>query len=167
MELTTERLRLRMWRDDDLPDYARFFADARQARFVGGACPDHEAWRRLAVVVGHWTLRGFGLWAVEERDGGAFVGCVGVQRPHGWPETELGYWLAASMQHRGYAIEAGRAAREHAYATLPIDTLVSFIHPDNRASIRVAERLGARLEGHVELLAFGRHCVYRHPGPDA
>ena len=167
MELTTERLRLRLWRDDDLDDYVRFFSDERQARFVGGACPDYEAWRRLAVVAGHWALKGFGLWAVEERDGGAFVGCVGVQRPQGWPETELGYWLAAPKQHLGYATEAARAARAHAYETLPIDTLVSFIHPDNTPSIRVAERLGAHLERHVELLSFGRHCVYRHPGPDA
>lgn len=166
MELTTDRLRLRLWRDDDLASYARFFSDEREARFVGGACPEYEAWRRLAVVTGHWALKGFGLWAVEERDGGAFVGCVGVQCPHGWPETELGYWVAPEMQHRGYATEAARCARAHAYATLPIDTLVSFIHPDNMASIRVAERLGAHLEGHVELLSFGRHCVYRHPGPE-
>ena len=167
MELTTERLRLRQWRDSDLGAYAAFFADERQARFVGGACPDYEAWRRLAVVAGHWALKGFGLWAVEERDGGGFVGCVGVQKPEGWPEMELGYWIAPGMQHRGYATEAGLAARAHAYDTLDIDTLVSFIHPDNTPSIRVAERLGASLERYIELLAFGRHGVYRHPGPDA
>lgn len=166
MELTTDRLRLRLWRNDDLPSYARFFANEHAARFVGGACPDYEAWRRLAVVAGHWALKGFGLWAVEELEGGAFVGCVGVQRPEGWPETELGYWIAPEMQRRGYATEAGRRAREHAYETLELDTLVSFIHPDNLPSIRVAERLGARLERHIELLSFGRHCVYRHPGPE-
>lgn len=165
MELTTERLRLREWRDEDLPAYAAFFADERQARFVGGACPDYEAWRRLAVVAGHWALKGFGLWAVEERGSGHFVGCVGVQKPLGWPETELGYWIASDMQHRGYATEAGLAARNHAYDTLHIDTLVSFIHPDNTASIAVAERLGASLERYIELLAFGQHGVWRHPGP--
>lgn len=165
MRLTTDRLTLRLWRDEDFADYATFFSDDHQARFVGGACPDYEAWRRLAVVAGHWALKGFGLWAVEERDTGSFVGCVGIQRPMGWPETELGYWIAADMQHRGYATEAAVAAREHAYATLPIDTLVSYIHPDNAASIGVAQRLGATLEHYIELLSFGRHGVWRHPGP--
>ncbi len=162
VHLTTDNLTLRHWRDSDLADYARFFADEAQVRFIGGTCPDYEAWRRLAVVTGHWTLKGFGLWAVDETETGKFVGCVGVQHPHGWPETELGYWIAADMQRKGYATEAACCARDHAYEALGLDTLVSFIHPDNAPSIRVAERLGAKLERHIELLSFGRHCVYRH-----
>jgi RimJ/RimL family protein N-acetyltransferase len=47
----------------------------------------------MAPILGHWTLKGFGYWAVEERASGAFVGCVGLWEPSGWPEVELGYWI--------------------------------------------------------------------------
>lgn len=165
MEIQSERLRLRQWRDSDLHEYARFFSDPEQARFVGGVCNDYEAWRRMAVVAGHWSLKGFGLWAVETLADAHFVGCVGIQRPQGWPESELGYWIAAAEQHRGYATEAALRARRFAYEELRLATLVSYIDPANRPSIRVAERLGATLEKTIELLDFGPHLVYRHPPP--
>lgn len=164
MQLVTDRLILRHWRESDFNTYARFFEDAVQTRFIGGACTPNEAWRRMAAVAGHWTLMGFGLWAVESRSDKELVGCVGVQYPKGWPEHELGYWIGAEHQGKGYATEACVCAREHAYTELGFKTLVSFIDPDNIASIRVAEKLGAQREQEIELLDFGAHCVYRHPG---
>lgn len=167
VELETERLLLRQWCQEDFEVYAAYYADPELARFIGGACDRPTAWRRLAAEVGHWTLRGFGFWAVEELDSGSLVGCVGLWRPEGWPELELGYWLLPAGQGYGYATEAGLRAREYAYDVLGKRTLVSYIHPDNEPSKRVAERLGARHEATIELLSFGPHCVYRHPAPAA
>ena len=92
-ELETDRLRLRQWREDDIEPFAATFADEHSARFLGGSCSRDQAWRRMAALVGHWTLRGYGYWAVEEKRTGVFVGGVGLWFPDGWPELELGYWL--------------------------------------------------------------------------
>ena len=167
MELETDRLLLRQWRPDDFDQYAEYYADEELARYVGGVCDRPQAWRRWAAEIGHWTLRGYGFWAVEEKQTGNLAGCVGLWFPDGWPELELGYWLMPIAQGKGYATEASLASREYAYEVVGAKTLVSYIHPDNQASKRVAERLGARLEKTIELMNFGPHCVYRHPARDS
>jgi RimJ/RimL family protein N-acetyltransferase len=102
------------------------------------------AWRNLAMMVGHWSLRGYGLWAVEERASGALVGRVGFWNPDGWPGFELGWMLRRSFWGNGYATEPARAALRFAFTQLHQPQVISLIHPDNAASIRVAERLGER-----------------------
>ncbi|MEE9207654.1 MAG: GNAT family N-acetyltransferase [Gemmatimonadota bacterium] len=162
-EVKTERLLLRQLEERDFEFYAEYFADEATARYVGGRCDRDTAWRRMATLIGHWELRGYGYWAVEERETGKFVGCVGLWFSEGWPELELGYWLRPEMQGRGYAVEAARESRAYAFEVVGADTLVSYIHPDNEPSKRVAERLGAQLEEVIELLDHGPHCVYRYP----
>ena len=77
--LTTQRLVLRGFEERDFDAYAEMMANPEVARFLGDgrALPRGEAWRQLAYIVGHWQLRGFGLWAVEERESGALVGRIG------------------------------------------------------------------------------------------
>ncbi len=162
MQRETERLRLRMWCDSDFEAYAACYADPQLARFIGGVCDRETAWRKMAGLAGHWALRGFGYWAVEERAGGGFVGCVGLWRSDGWPEHELGYWLTPAAQGNGYGVEAGREALAFARDIVRPPSLVSYIDPRNQPSRRLAERLGARLDGRIELLAFGPHDVWRH-----
>lgn len=167
IEISTERLTLRPWRSDDFETYATYYADDATARYVGGQMSRGKAWRHFAAVVGHWQLKGFGLWAVDEKDSGIFVGCVGLQEPEGWPELELGYWLMPSAHGKGYATEAGVRCRDYAYTEMGASSLVSYIDPNNTPSRRVAERLGATLEGTIDLLTYGPHCVYRHLAPSA
>ncbi len=162
----TARLLLRPWKNEDFEGYAAYYADEETARFVGGRSSREAAWRRMASLIGHWALRGFGYWAVEERGTGRFVGCAGLWHSDGWPELELGYWLVPAMQGKGYATEAAGRARDWAFAELGAETLVSYIDPSNEASKHVAERLGARYESTIELLDFGPHCVYRYPRPE-
>ena len=158
----TERLTLRGWRADDFEAYAAFYDDEENARFVGGRRDAEKAWRSLALLVGHWELRGFGYFAVEETATGAFVGAVGIWKSPGWPETELAYWLVRAQQGKGFALEACRRCLEHARETLRVPSLVSYVAPENRASIRVATKLGATLEGTIELCDHGPHGVWRH-----
>ena len=166
IELESERLLLRQWRPSDFAGVAEIFTDAQTARYIGGVCTRDEAWRRMATVVGHWVLRGFGLWALEEKTSGQFVGASGLWYPEGWPEPEIGWWLLRAGQGKGYATEAARRARLYAYKNLNLNTLISIIHPDNTPSQRVAKRLGARFEKTIELRGV-QACVYRHPGPQA
>ena len=140
--VTTERLTLRGWRADDAGAYAELAADPEVMRYVGGVLDPPGAWRQLAMLAGHWVLRGYGLWAVE-RDG-ELVGRVGLFRPDGWPGLELGWLLTRPAWGHGYATEAARAAMAWAWQHLDEDQLISIIDPNNGASLRVAERLGMR-----------------------
>jgi len=101
--------------------------------------------------LGHWQLRGYGLWAVEERASGEMVGRIGCWNPEGWPGLEVGWTLRRRYWGRGYATEGARAALEYAFTQLGCRHVISLIRPANAASIRVAERLGERLEDRIEL----------------
>jgi len=110
------------------------------------------AWRNLAMVVGHWALRGYGLWAVEERASGVMVGRIGFWNPEGWPGFELGWMLRRSFWGRGYATEAARTALQHAFTEMNQEKVISLIHPENAASIRVAQRLGEQLVAATDVM---------------
>jgi RimJ/RimL family protein N-acetyltransferase len=151
--LQTERLRLRMFRADDLDAYAAMCADPEVMRYLGGKPFSRlESWRHLAMILGHWELRHYGMWAVEERLTGQFVGRIGLIDPEGWPGFELGWALARRHWGKGLATEGARAALSYAFSVVRRDHVISLIHPDNHASIRVAQRLGERLEGETDLL---------------
>jgi RimJ/RimL family protein N-acetyltransferase len=164
--LETERLHLREWRESDLSAFAEFWADEATARFVGGICTREDAWRRLAMYMGHWALRGYGMWAVEDKASGHLAGYCGPWNPEGWPEREIGWGLLKAFHGRGYATEAARRARDFAYRELGWPTAVSYIAPENAASQRVAARLGAVFERPGELRGHPVG-VYRHPSPSA
>ncbi|MCA8942817.1 MAG: GNAT family N-acetyltransferase [Planctomycetes bacterium] len=151
--LETERLILRALRQDDLDAYASFVADPEVTRFLGdGRTLDRaQSWRQIAMFLGHWELRGFGMWGVELRSTGEFVGRVGLHEPEGWPGTEVGWLIGPPHQGNGYATESGRAAIEFAWRELGRSHLLSLIRPENVASIRVAERLGARFDRRIEM----------------
>jgi RimJ/RimL family protein N-acetyltransferase len=155
--LETERLVLRMFREDDFEAYARIFGDPDVARYLGTGKPldRWEAWRNMVFHIGHWSLRGYGMWAVEEKDSGHLVGRVGAFYPEGWPGFEVGWALARECWGKGYATESARRALASAFTELGRDHVISMIYPENVASIRVAERIGERLEGKTELFGHG------------
>jgi RimJ/RimL family protein N-acetyltransferase len=157
--LQTERLLLRQFREDDLDAYAAICADPEVMRYLGDgrALSRGEAWRQMALILGHWQLRGYGLWAVQERATGALVGRLGFFEPEGWPGFELGWMLRRASWGLGYATEGAGRALAHAFTEMGRPRLISLIRPDNHASIRVAERLGERLEGQTSL--FGQDAL--------
>jgi RimJ/RimL family protein N-acetyltransferase len=151
--LETARLLLRPFRADDIDAYAAMCADPDVMRYLGDGLPlsREDAWRQMAMLLGHWSLRSFGIWAVEERTGGAFVGRVGLYYPEGWPGREVGWTLAREHWSKGYASEAAEASLAHAFGPLQWTQAISLIDPENQRSIRVAERLGERFEREVEI----------------
>ena len=154
LTLQTERLTLRMLREDDLDAYAELYGDPEVARFIspeGRPLSREEAWRHLAMIIGHWQLRGYGMWAAVERHTNAVIGRIGFFNPEGWPGFELGWALIQAYWGRGFATEGARAALAHAFTTLRQGHVISLIRPDNQRSIRVAERLGERLTGTTQL----------------
>ena len=160
--LEAERLRLRPWRNDDLDAFAAFTADPVVTRFVGGVFSRDDTWRRMAMLVGHWTLRGFGNWVIKDKASGAFAGYSGLWEPEGWLEPELMWGLAPAFQGRGYATEAAQRARAYAYEELRWKTIVSYIAAENTPSQAVAKRLGAERDGNFEMRGVVVD-VWRHP----
>jgi RimJ/RimL family protein N-acetyltransferase len=153
--LTTERLNLRMFRETDLDAYAKICGDPEVMRFLGGhAMTRDEAWRNMALIIGHWQLRGFGFWALEEKASGELIGRVGLWCPEGWPGIEIGWTLARRSWGHGFATEAAVASLNYAFGELKQPHVISLIDPSNHASIRVAQRLRMRLEGRTEI--FGK-----------
>lgn len=157
--LETERLILRMFRPSDEDAFARIFADAEVMRFLGDGKPlsAFDAWRQLAFHVGHWELRGYGHFAVEEKSSGRLAGRIGFLNPAGWPGFELGWTLGREFWGKGYATEGAQRALQYAFEEMGREHVISLIHPDNHASIKVATRLGEKVEGKTEL--FGHEVL--------
>lgn len=162
--ISTPRLTLRAPAIEDFPDFAAFYASDR-SKFVGGPATPEQSWRMLAVELGHWPLRGYGRWAVEETATGKFVGVIGLWNPEGWPEAELGWDLMNGFEGKGYATEAALAAREYAYDILGWTTVISLVAPGNDGSRAVAKRIGAAQDGMFDHQRFGPLEVWRHPSP--
>ena len=151
--LETERLILRMFQESDLDAYASMCADEEVMKYLGGVTMTRsESWRNMAMVLGHWRLRGFGLWAVEDRETGELAGRVGCWRPEGWPGLEIAWTLRREFWRRGYAFEAASKALEIAFTRLKQNRVISMIHSENQPSISLAQRLRMRLEGSAELM---------------
>lgn len=158
--LHTPRLILRGWQAADFEPYAKLLADPATARFItrrGRPYSPAESWAEMAFFIGHWQLRGFGMFVVEARSNGAFLGRVGPIRPMGWPGVEVGWALAPEARGQGYATEAAAAAINWTFDRLGVSLIVSVIHPDNHASQRVAGRIGEHRTGET-FAPFGEPC---------
>lgn len=151
LTLETDRLILRPLHPDDFEAHAAMMADPRVARFLalGGQVPSRESmWRAFATMLGHWTIRGYGFFAIVEKASGAFVGRAGPWMPEGWPGLECGWGVDAAHWGKGYAPEAAIAAIRWIFAANPqLPRIISLIDPVNENSQAVARKVGERLTG--------------------
>jgi RimJ/RimL family protein N-acetyltransferase len=151
--LETDRLVLRGFTEDDTEPLFALMQDPEVVRYIGDRrIPTRpEVWRGIAGYLGHWALRGYGLWAVDDRATGELVGRVGIINPLDWPGPEIAYTIGKAWWGRGLATEAARAARDWAFENRDFDELISLIDPANAASIGVAAKLGETLKGEYDL----------------
>jgi len=142
------------------------FVTTEHSRFLGGPSAAEEAredaWQSVTSHAGQWTLRGYGIFWVNETASGEPVGRVGLYHPDWLPEPELAWVIYEPFTRRGYAVEAAGAARDWA-AGQGIGPLWSLIDPANAASEGVARRLGARLEGTHAYRSGKTVNIWRHP----
>ena len=160
--IETRRLVLRGPEPQDYPDFKATFTSYR-ARYMGGPLNAYEAWMLYAAEIGHWEIRGFGMWMLHLRDTGDTVGMAGGWQPARWPEREIAWVIWPDRAGKGYALEATHAVRRHLYRC-GWTTAVSYIDPKNLDSIRLAERLGAKKDHEAQTID-GSDAVYRHPSP--
>ena len=158
--LETERLILRPTATEDLDGWAELMGDAEAARFIGGQQTRAGAWRFMCTMAGSWTLLGFGMFSVIEKTSGEWMGRIGPWKPEDWPGTEVGWSLKRAAWGKGYALEAAVATIDWTFDHLGWDEVVHCIDPDNTASQKVAEKLGASNRGRGKLPApFQDHVV--------
>jgi len=147
--LETARLRLRGHQHEDFPQLAAMWSEPEVFRYISGKpSTEQQSWARLLNYLGHWSLMGFGYWAVQEKATGRFIGEAGFadfkreMSPSIKGIPELGWALATHAHGKGYATEAVRAAIQWGDANLKSPRTVCIIGPENLASIRVAEKCG-------------------------
>ncbi|CAJ59151.1 MULTISPECIES: GNAT family N-acetyltransferase [Frankia] len=138
----TERLLLRCWQARDVEPYAAVAADPEMGRYTGSPRSEAAVWDMEAALTGHWHLRGFGMWALEDRTTGEFIGRAGLYEEPGWPGIEAAWTIRHDRWGQGLATEAGRAVLIFAFTHVKADQIISLINPQNAASIRVATKLG-------------------------
>jgi RimJ/RimL family protein N-acetyltransferase len=153
--IETPRLILRQWRSEDVAPYTAMLSDPATARFitVDGKPVEDEmtGWRHTVVMAGHWAIHGAGMFAVEEKHSGKFIGRVGPWYPPSWPDFEVGWGIAKDARGKGYASEAAAAAIDWAFANFEISQVIHCIDRENVGSQGVARRLGASKGKQIEL----------------
>ncbi len=171
--LSTERLILRGFEARDRAAHAAMNADPEVMRHFPAPMDVAASDAMFEQMAAHWRTHGFGLWAVERRADGGFLGFTGLTRPSFeapfTPAVEVGWRFARAAWGHGYATEAARAAVAFGFETLGLDEIVSFTVPANERSWRVMERLGMTHDpaddfDHPRLAAdspLRRHVLYR------
>jgi len=172
-ELTTERLLLRGWTDDDLAPWAALNDDPAVMEHFPSHLTREQSDASAQRIRTALEENGWGLWAVEVRESGDFVGFTGLQVPRFdapfMPAVEIGWRLARSSWGRGYATEAARASLAHAFGPLGLDEVVAMVVPGNTRSQGVMRKLGLRHDEDADfdhpLIEEGspvrRHRLYR------
>jgi len=161
--IETLRLVLRGPEPQDYPDFKATFSSYR-SRFMGGPLNAYEAWMLYAAEIGHWNIRGFGMWMIHDKATDETYGMAGGWQPAKWPEREIAWIIWPGKGGHGYALEATHAVRRYFYEQRGWDGAVSYIDPKNLDSIRLAERLGAKKDKEAPTID-GNDAVYRHPAP--
>lgn len=165
--LLTPRLTLRALRAGDLDAFAAMQTNPEVMKTLGtGVVRSRaETWDAMARMLGQWSLRGYGVFAVEETATGRFIGRAGILHPYEWEGPELAYGLDQPYWGRGYATEAATILHRWAFLQKQLTDLVSYIMPSNIASRRVLEKLGAQCTGLVTLMGTVEAQRWRHRSP--
>lgn len=146
VHIETPRLLLRDWADTDAAPFASLNADLRVMEFFPKALTRTESDAQMASIRETLARNGFGLYAVEEKDGAAFIGFTGLAVPGlkapFMPAIEIGWRLARESWGNGYATEAAGAVVDRAFGQLGLEALVSYTAEWNRRSQRVMEKIG-------------------------
>ena len=145
IELLTERLRLRRYREGDFEDAFRLTSDPQVMRFYPAPYDRDRVKRMLNNILSSYDKLGYSVLVVERKSDGAYLGQIGLLHwddVDGREDVEVAYMLTPAAWGNGYATEAARACRDWAFEHLGVDRVVSFVAVVNEPSMRVAERNG-------------------------
>ena len=164
-ELETERLLLRTFKNDDWHGMHAIYSDEECIRYtIQRTLSEGESWRMMAALIGHWQLRNYGPYAIQEKQSGQIIGTTGLWYPNDWPEPEIKWAISRNFWGKGFASEAARAVLNmipnHMAEFCPISLILS----ENQASRNLAQALGATLESETTFRNQPA-VIYRHKLP--
>ncbi|SMX39232.1 GNAT family N-acetyltransferase [Maliponia aquimaris] len=158
--LDTRRLQLRGPRIYDFDAFAAIMASDR-ALHMGGPFTRGQAWDEFTNYIACWLLHGFGLWTIDaSTQPSAGFALLGFEYED--PEPELGIFLTEVAEGQGYAAEALTAVRAHAFGALGLDSVASFVAPENTRCIALMQHLGACRDAAAEQRLGDGTLVFRH-----
>lgn len=146
--IETERLRIRPWKDEDLPPFAKMNADPRVRKFFPSMLSREESDASVTRFQRQYETSGFGFLATELRETSEFIGFIGLQTMSfelpaiSQPAVEIGWRLMPEVWNRGLATEGARAILRYAFTQLRLEEVVAITVPTNYPSRRVMEKLG-------------------------
>jgi RimJ/RimL family protein N-acetyltransferase len=150
--IETERLRLRMWQDNDADPYLRINQDPRVIEYLRGLMKAEQVQDFMRLANRHQQQLGYALWAAERKDTGALIGFIGLNKvdfaspfeaPFS-PAIEVGWRLGCEHWGQGYATEGALACLKHGFHQAGLKQIVAFTVPTNRRSLRVMEKIGMK-----------------------
>jgi RimJ/RimL family protein N-acetyltransferase len=146
--LATERLNLRQMTTRDVSNLVQIFSDPVAMQYYPSTMNEEEAMAWIRRTLHNYHTYGVGFWVVEEKTTGRFLGQCGIipQELDGILQMEIAYLLVRREWGHGYATEAAAACKQHGFGTMAFQKLISLIDVQNAPSMRVAERIGMRLE---------------------
>lgn len=159
--IETERLRLVSPAGPDF-DAENAFLMPGAPRFLNQNADAEATWWSVATIIGHWHLRGYGMFAVIEKTTDEALGLVGPWFPKGWPEPELCWNLVEGADERNLDQEALRGVLDWLFTDQKWPSVISLVDPGNADSLRMAKTLGARAEGKFTHDLAGNFRVWRH-----
>jgi ribosomal-protein-alanine N-acetyltransferase len=142
--VTTERLRLRAFRPEDLPAHRAAVDDDAAVTWAHVRLPLADSLRRWADRLDEWERVGFGMWIIEVAATGMVIGHAGIQRLEDTDDVELGYYLGRQAWGQGYATEVARACLAYGFDRCGLPRIVATVRLENAASRHVLEKVGFR-----------------------
>ena len=157
--ITTARLYLRAFDEADVDPMHRILCGQDVLRYFPRSDPPprERVERMIGRLTQHWAEHGYGVWAVTSRTGGGLLGRCGLQYLPETDEVEIDFLLGRDFWGQGFATEAGRASLQFGVEKLAVERVVGIVHPENRASQHVLEKLGLKFAERKSY--FGMDCL--------
>jgi ribosomal-protein-alanine N-acetyltransferase len=152
MLIETERLILEPWNAEDWIAFRPIATDPAVMRYItgGAAWNDEQIQSFIARQVDLYRTRGFCRWKLLAKRDRTLIGFCGAGFWRDASDPEIGWWLARQYWGRGLATEAARLALRDAFERVGMERIISIARPENRASIRIMEKLGLEFAGEFE-----------------
>jgi RimJ/RimL family protein N-acetyltransferase len=141
--IETPRLVMRQFQTDDLTQLSKILSDKHITKYIdnGNTLNFFECWHHIAMLLGHWSLNGYGSYAIVEKKSNLLIGKVGLYHPKPWPGVELKWIISHEHQRNGFAFESSNAVIKEAFQKNISDEIICLIHKENEASINLAKKL--------------------------
>jgi RimJ/RimL family protein N-acetyltransferase len=149
----TPHLLLRPWKPEDAEIWYNLLREEGILRYFPNPSPPQRerADRYIAHHLDQWEKRGYGHWAVVNKQDDQVVGWNGLEYLPEINQTEVAYLLSKLVWGKGYATEAARAAIKFGFEVKGLNSIIGLVHPENVASIRVLEKCGLKVEDRINL----------------